>query len=163
MANSEVVLIKGKLKWVKHIRPDTAFEPHKWNLTIYPDVESLAKIKALKKEGMQNHLKMDDDGQYMAFSRPCERTIRGRKEGLTPPDVRDKNGAPILVPIGNGSDGVVELETYRHKTQQPGVMKKAARWTKLRVDNLVEYKPETSDPDGGAGIKALMDEPEQLF
>lgn len=163
MANSEKVFIKGKLKWVKHIRPDTAFEPHKWNLTVYPDAPSLEIIKGLKKEGMQNHLKMDDDGQYMAFSRPTERTFKGRKEGMVPPKVIDSKGAPIEISIGNGSDGVVELEVYRHKTQQAGVTKKAARWVGLRVDNLIEFKPETDYPDGGESVKALLEQPEQLF
>lgn len=164
MANSEEVFLKGKLKWVKHIRPDTAFEPHKWNLTIYPDEESLEKIKALKKEGLQNHLKMDDEGQYMAFSRPTERTIRGRKEGMAPPRVIDKEGKPIEVLIGNGSDGVVSLETYRHKTQQPGVTKKAARWRGLRVDNLIPFTADNDYNDAAkAELKTLREEPEQLF
>jgi hypothetical protein len=163
MANSDIVFLKGKLKWVKHIRPDTAFEPHKWSITIYPDAESLEKIKALKKEGLQNHLKLDDDGQYMAFSRKTEREVRGRKEGVAPPRVINSTGQPIEVSIGNGSDGIVELETYKHKTQQPGVFKRAARWKGLRVDNLIEFKPETDYPDGGESIKELRQEPEQLF
>lgn len=164
MANSEQVLLRGKLKWVKHIRPDTAFEPHKWNLTIYPDDESLLKIKALKKEGMQNHLKMDEDGgQYMQFSRATERKSRGRVEGMRPPNVRDKNGVPIEVMIGNGSDGVVELETYLHKTQVAGQTKRAARWAGLIVDNLVEFKPEKDDPDGGLATKELLEKAEPLW
>lgn len=164
MANQEQVLLRGKLKWVKHIRPDTAFEPHKWNLTLYPDEASLLKIKELKKEGMQNHLKLDEDGgQYMAFGRPCERTIKGRKQGMLPPNVRTKDGVPIEVPIGNGSDGVVELEVYRHKTQVIGQTKKAARWSGLIVDNLLEYKPANDDRDGGAETKALLEKAEPLW
>jgi hypothetical protein len=99
----------------------------------------------------------------MAFSRPTERTFKGRKEGMVPPKVIDREGKPIESPIGNGSDGVVELEVYRHKTQQPNVTKKAARWTGLRVDNLVEFKPENDYPDGGESIKDLQKVPEQLF
>lgn len=163
MANSERMLLKGKFSWVKHIRPDTAFEPHKWTVTIHPDEESLEKIKGLKKEGLQNHLKMDDDGQYMQFSRKTEQTRKGRKEGLKPPDVRDGKGIPVETPIGNGSDGVIELDVYRHKTGVPNQFKKAARWEKMRVDNLIEYNPEKDDRDGGESIKPLMAEPEQLF
>lgn len=163
MANSEIVELKGKLKWVQHIRPDTTFEPHKWRVTLYPDAPSLEKIKALKKEGLQNHLKMDDDGQYMQFGRPTERTIRGVREGMKPPVVIHKSGEPIEVMIGNGSDGIVELETYRHKTQQPGVTKKAARWKGLRVDNFIPYEVKRDAVDGGAETKALREVPEQLF
>lgn len=163
MANSEEVFLKGKLKWVRHIVPDTAFEPHSWRVTLYPDDESMLKIKELKKAGMQNHLKMDDDGQYMAFKRPTERTIRGRREAMHPPKVIDKAGVPIEVPIGNGSDGVLSLEVYSHKTQQPGVTKKAARWRGLRVDNFIPYEIEKDTLDGGLETKTLREEPEQLF
>lgn len=162
MANQEEVILRGKFKWVKHIRPDTAFEPNKWTVTIYPDEESLVKIKELKKEGMQNHLKMDDDGQYMQFGRKTEQVRKGRKEGLQPPRVIDSKGVPVETAIGNGSDGIIVLEVYRHKTSVPNQTKKAARWSKMRVDNLVEYKPEDA-LDGGADTKSLREEPEQLF
>lgn len=164
MANSEEVFIKGKFGWVRHIRPDTAFEPHKWTITVWPDAESMEKIKALKKEGLQNKIKLDDDGsEYVQFSRKTEVTVKGRKEGMAPPKVIDKMGKPVEVPIGNGSDGIVSLEVYRHKTQVPGQFKKAARWRGARVDNLIEFKPENDYPDGGESIKTLREEPEQLF
>lgn len=161
MANSETVLIRGKLKWVKHIRPDTTFEPHKWTVTVYPDEDGLEKIKGLKKQGLQNHLKMDDDGQYMQFGRKTEKDVKGRKEGMTPPKVVDKDGIPIEVMIGNGSDGVVELEVYSHKTQQAGVTKKAARWRGLTVDNLVPYK--VDDGADAEEVKAMLNRAEPLF
>lgn len=164
MANSEQVLLRGKLKWVKHIRPDTAYEPHRWSVTVYPDEESLLKIKALKKDGMQNHLKMDEDGgQYMQFGRVTERKSRGRVEGMRPPNVRTKDGVPIETPIGNGSDGVIELETYWHPTANPLVKKRAARWAGLIVDNLIEYKIEKDDPDGGLATKELLEKAEPLW
>lgn len=163
-SNSEIVTLKGKLKWVQHIRPDTNFVPHKWRATLYPDAESLEKIKVLKKDGLQNHLKLDDDGQYMQFSRPTERDYNGRKEGMKPPVVvHNKTGEPIEVMVGNGSDGIMELEVYRHKTQQPGVTKKAARWKGLRIDNFIPYEMKKDAPDGGATLEALMQVPEQLF
>ncbi len=162
-SNSEEVFLKGKIKWCQHIRPDTAFEPHRWRCTIYPDAESLEKIKVLKKAGIANHLKMDDDGQFMQFGRPTERNIKGRREAMLPPKVVDKTGVPIEVPIGNGSDGIISLEVYSHKTQQPGVTKKAARWRGLRVDNLIPYTVEKDALDGGEETKTLRDQPEQLF
>lgn len=159
---TETVFVKGKFKWVKHIRPDPMY--NKWSMVLYPDAESLDKIKLLKKEGVQNHLKMDDDGWFIQFSRPQSRTFGGKEEGMIPPRVIDKMGVPILVPIGNGSDGIVELEVYQHKTQKEGERKKAARWAGLRVDNLVEFKPQTDySEEELLAIKKLSEEPEQLF
>lgn len=164
MANSEAVFLKGKFGWVRHIRPDMAFEPHKWTVTLWPDGESLEKIKQLKKEGLQNHLKLDDDGQqYIQFSRKTEANVRGKKVPLAPPVVIDANKVPIDRPIGNGSDGIIELETYKHKTSVPGQFKKAARWSRMRVDNMIEFNPEQDFPDKGESIKAIGEEPEQLF
>lgn len=163
MSNQELIYIKGKLSWVKHIRPDTQFDPHAWKITIHPDDDSLEIIKGLKKDGLQNHLKMDDEGQYITFSRKTERKFKGRVEGMTPPVVIDKNKVPIERPIGNGSDGIIELEVYKHKTPQPNVFKKAARWSKLRVDTMIEFNAERDFPDGGASVKSLSEEPEQLF
>lgn len=163
MANSEKVFLKGKFKWMQHIRPDTAFEPHSWRVNLYPDAPSLEIIKGLKKAGMQNHLKMDDDGQYMSFKRPTERNIKGRREALLPPKVVDKLGVPVEVPVGNGSDGILELEVYSHKTQQPGVTKKAGRWVGCRLDNFVPYTVEKDTLDGGESTRELRSIPEQLF
>lgn len=164
MRKQEEVFLKGKVKHCRHIQPDTGFEPHKWSVNFYPDEESLNKIKELKKEGVQNHLKNDDDGWWMKFSRPTERVFKGVKEGLAPPRVIDKNGVPIEVRIGDGSDGVISLEVYQHKTPQPGIFKKAARWRGLRVDNLIQFNAETDYSEAEkAEIKTLREEPEQLF
>lgn len=161
--STERVLLKGKFKYMKHLRPDPKY-PDKWSTLIYPDEESLAKIKELKKQGVQNHLKMDDDGWYINFARPIKRTWLGKEEAMTAPRVIDKSGAPVMQFVGNGSDGILELDVYPHKTDRPGVYKKAARWYGARIDNLIPYDP---DPDYSdeekAELKALREEPEQLF
>lgn len=162
---TEFVRLKGKFKYMKHLRPDPQY-PDKWSTLLYPDAESLDKIKVLKKEGIQNHLKYDEDEQawFMNFSRPIERKWSGKAEAMEAPKVIDKSGAPVMVFVGNGSDGILELEVYQHKTDRPGVYKKAARWKGARIDNLIPYDP---DPDYSdeekADLKALREEPEQLF
>lgn len=160
---TEEVMLKGKFKYMKHLAPDPMY-PTKWSTLLYPDEESLNKIKELKKEGIANHLKLDDDGYYMNFSRPIERNWNGKKEAMVAPKVIDKDGAPVLVRVGNNSDGVISLEVYQHKTDRPGVFKKAARWRGARIDNLIPYDP---DPDYSdeekAELKTLREEPEQLF
>jgi len=160
---AETVFIKGKIFWCKNVTPDPVY--NKWSVTVYPNEESLAKVKELKKEGIQNHLKMDDDGWYISFSRPCERKFRGRVEGMAPPMIIDSEGKPLDKRVGNGSDGIVKLDVYSHKTMTPGQFKKAARWEGLRVDNLIEFNPDSDYPEHEKEkLKPLIEEePEALF
>lgn len=164
-SKNEEVFLKGKFRWMKHLRPDPKY-PDKWSTQIFPDEEGIETFKALKKQGVQNHLKMDENGEgwYITFSRPVERNFGGKKEGMVPPKVIDKDGIPVEVPVGNGSDGIISLEVYSHKTDRPGEYKKAARWRGARIDNLVKYNPETDYSDAEKEeIKALREQPEQLF
>jgi hypothetical protein len=112
---------------------------------------------------VKNHVKKDDDGWFVTFKRPTERKFSGRVEGMDPPRVIDKDGKPIETRIGNGSDGIVKLEVYQHKTPNGGHAK-AARWAALRIDNLVEFEAEKDFSEvEKAELKTLREEPEQLF
>src|SRR5712664_1029966 len=106
MASQEEFL-DGKGKWCKVYRPN---QYDKWSVDLYMDTENVEKFKALK---VKNHLKKDEDGYYATFSRPIERNIRGKKMGMNPPSVIDKEGQPMVdTHIGNGSDLTVKLEVY---------------------------------------------------
>lgn len=156
----EEVYLKGKFKHMYHLKPNPRY-PDKWNTLLYPDDESIEIIKALKKRGVQNHLKMDDDGWCINFSRPVEAPWGGLME---PPKVIFKDGSPVEVRVGNGSDGILELDVYQHKTDRPGEFKAAARWKGARIDNFIPFNPETQYPEEEkAAIKNLSEEPEQLF
>lgn len=157
---TEEVNLKGKVKFCRHIQPDKGFEPYKWSVDLYPDEESINTIKELKKRGMQNHLKMDDDGQFMKFSRKTEETWKGVRQAQLPPRVITPTGEPIEVQVGDGSDVIIELDIYSHKTSVPGQTKIAARWKGMRVDNLVQYVPDDKLLEE---TKSLREEPAQLF
>lgn len=160
---TEEVILKGKFRYMHHLRPNPRY-PDKWNTMIYPDDESIEKIKALKKRGVQNQLKMDDDGWCINFSRPIERKWSGKTEAMVAPKVIFKDGTPCEVKVGDGSDGVMSLEIYQHKTDRPGEYKAAARWKGSRIDNFIPFKPETDYSEAEkAEIKTLSEEPEQLF
>lgn len=76
----------------------------------------------------------------MTYNRPMEMTDKmGRKHGMAPVEVMLKDGTPYDGLIGNGSDGVVKLEVYRHKTPGGGEAK-AARLMAIRVDELIPYE-----------------------
>lgn len=162
--STEDLFMRGKFKYMKHIRPDPMY-PDKWATLFYPSQDDLPKLRELKKSGIMNHMKMDDDGEYMNFSRPLEKNWKGKKEALTPPRVVDKENIPIMVPVGNGSDGVIHLEVYQFQDKQrPGQFKKAARWVGARIDNHVKYDPNPDySEEEKADLKKLQAVPEQLF
>jgi hypothetical protein len=128
-----------------------------WTATIHPTPESLDKIRDWQSEGMKNVLKKDEDGYYTKFRCPVSRS---RKDGTVwafkQPDCIDADGRPMDGSIvGNGSDGTLKLEVYTHGTPGGGTAI-AARLVGLRVDNLVEFNPETDfDDEEKAATKEL--------
>lgn len=163
MRTTEELFLKGKFEYMHHLRPNPRY-PDKWNTLFYPDEESLEKIRKLNKEGVQNRLKMVDDAWCINFSRPLERKWSGQVEAMTAPKVIFKDGTPCDVRVGNGSDGILSLEVYSHKTDRPGEFKKAARWRGARIDNFIPFDTETDYSDEEkAELKTLREEPEQLF
>lgn len=152
--------ITGKLKWVKNVHADAKFNC--WSLVVYPNSESLETFKKLQEEGVKNHLNKDEDGYYITFRRPTHKLMGGALVPFAPPEVIDKEGRPIHVPIGDGSDGVVKLEVYTHGTPSGG-KSKAARWLSLRVDNLVPHEKEMFDDGQLKAIEGLDKQPSELF
>lgn len=154
----EEVFLKGKIKWCKHIRPDTTY--NKWSVVMYISGPELDKAREWQAMGIKNTIKKDDDGWFITLSRKTSITVKGREVGLEPPRVVDKDGKPIDQAIGNGSDGVAKCILWSSKNY-PG---RNIRWEALRVDNLVSFNPETDYPDAGEGLKTLQkEEPELLF
>lgn len=163
--NTEELFLKGKFKYMHHLRPNPRY-PDKWNTLFFPDDESIDKIKELKKAGVQNRLKMDEkgDGWCINFSRPIEVNWGGKKQGMVPPKVIFTDGSPVDVRVGDGSDGILHLEIYQHKTDRPNEFKKAARWTGARIDNFIPFNAETDYSEAEkAELKTLTEEPQQLF
>lgn len=143
---AESLILKGKCKWANRLFiPDIEYK--KWSLVLYPDTDSLEKIRDLQAEGMKNVLKKDEDGYHVAFSRPTEKVIRGKVVAFDPPTIVDFQEQPFAGPIGNGSDVTVKLEVYQHSV--PGTQKKAkaARVMSVRVDNLVPFEKEKDFTD----------------
>ena len=138
---TEDVYVRGKGSYIYAYVPDQQFEKPAWKITLHPDDASLATIQQLKKEGMKNWEKRDDDGTYFTFKRPV--TVLNKKSGkdisLSPPVVLDHEGQPFTGPIGNGSDVTVKLEVYSHNTPGGGKAK-AARFAALRIDSLVPFE-----------------------
>lgn len=158
----EIVYLKGKAKWAHRLfQPDLEF--NKWSTVLYPDKESLEKIRDLQAEGVKNVLKKDDDGYYTTFSRPTQKLMKGKVVAFTPPVVTDKDGQPFTDPIGNGSDITIKLEVYQHGTPGGGKAK-AARLMAVRVDNHVPFEQERDFTDEQMGlVSGLNEQPAPQF
>ena len=139
--------LRGKVKWAKTHTPNKFGN---WSVDVYPDEASLVRIQKLKEfPAVKNILKKDEDGQYMSFSRPTQKLVRGKMVMFERPLVLQRNpddpeGEPtplIDTLVGNGSDCDVLLEVYGWKGQPekgigPG---RAARFKGLVVWNLVPF------------------------
>jgi len=134
------VYLQGKGKWVKVKAPD---QWGNWKLNLYLTDESKKTFQDLK---VKNYLKRDDDGDYIVVRRPTQKMIKGKIQGLAPPTIVDKDGAPTETAIGNGSDITVKCDYYSYKspTGEPG---KAIRLAGVRIDNLVPYTPDKDYPE----------------
>lgn len=137
---TEFIYLTGKARWAHLILPEAGQGGQEWNITIYPDKESLQKVEEMKARGLMNVLKKDDDGYYIRFKRSCEKKYRGSLKGLSPPEVWDKDGTtPFKDWVGNGSDVMIKLECYDFKAPT-GKAGYAARLTAVRIDNLVPFE-----------------------
>lgn len=138
---AEFVQIKGKVNWFKYLKPEEYKGKETWSHVIYPDQESLDKIRDLQAQGMKNVLKKDEDGYHIKFSRPSKLMVRGEWKQLEPPLVLATDGkTQITDPVGNGSDVTTKLEVYEHNVPGSAKKAKAARWLSSRVDNLVPIR-----------------------
>lgn len=161
---TEYVFLSGKGMWARTQRPD---EWGNWSIQLRPDNKSLEMVQNLQKQGVKNNIKKDDDGYFVTYRRPQQKMIRGKVIGFTPVEVVDKDGEPIDVAIGNGSDVTIKLEVYQHGTPGGG-KSKAARLLGVRVDNLIPFVKEKDIVDGREDqrydqIDGLAEQPEQHF
>ncbi len=162
MAITEFVYLQGKCKWAKLISPN---DYQKWVITLYPNPESLEKVRELQAEGMKNILKKDEDGYNITFNRPLEKIYAsGRRTGFDPPAILWKDSKPMKDPpqIGNGSDVTIKLEVYSHGIPNSQRKAKAARLLTVKIDNLVPYVRDSEEQEQRAA-KGLDQQPEQLF
>ncbi len=163
------VYIKGKLSWVRPDKPDPWGN---YKATIHPDNESLEIIRDLCTQGLKNMIKKDEDGYNVTFRRPSSKIINGKVIAFTPvelldgtqPKLPDGSSPPLRdVAVGNGSDGVIKLAVYEHKTPSGGKAK-AARLEAIRIDNLIPFKKADFTDVENKQIGELADQPrEELF
>ena len=157
---TEELYIRGKCKWAHVHAPNNNFGDPFWKIDVYPDNDSLEKLRELKKDfGLKNWERKDDDGIYFTFRRPTEKFMAGRRVALTPPIVLDKDDKLTTEPIGNTSDVTVKLEVYGYKTPT-GAKQKAARLAAVRVESLVPFEAKRDFTDKEKEVvKGLAEQP----
>lgn len=160
--NAEIVDIDGMVKWVRHITPN---QWGNWSITVYPNPAGLEKLREMQAEGMKNVLKKDEDGWYMRFNRPTQKTFGNKVQGFVPPEVFEKDGITKFEGkgIGNGTTATVRLETYLHKVPSSDKKARAARWLSLKVIDLVPFSKESFEPDELRAAKGLDERPEPVW
>lgn len=141
--NSTIMEFQGKVTWARLVDLN---KWGKWSLNLYPDNESLEKLRELQAEGVKNVIKKDDEGYYLQISRPAQVEFKkGQVQSVTPPHVRDSNKQPIPnnIRIGDGSDCKIAVEVYSHKVPNSERRAKAMRLYGVEVINLVpsDYTP----------------------
>lgn len=139
MATKEV-LLSGKVKWAKLFKPESYQSgPPKYSVVLYLDPPSRIVFDGLK---LKNHVKSDADGEYITLRREHNpKVFDGRviADG-GPPEIVDTDGNAWDENklIGNGSEVTMKIAVYDTK-MGPG-----SRIVKIRVENLIEYHPDTS-------------------
>ena len=142
----------------------------KWDMKLYPDVAGIELFKKLQEEkGIQNELSKDDEGWFIRLGRKANITVRGKLVGQQPPMVFDGRKplpgggyAPLLEPIGNGSDVLAKVEVYSFNTPRGG-KGHAMKWAAVRVDNLVPFDNASIGQDMAKAGEGLDQQPSQLF
>ena len=166
MARTEYVYLQGKAKWFRGHTPD---EWGKWKHVLYPNEESLKKIRELQTSeeggptGIKNVLKKDEDGYSITLSRPASKTIKGKVVGFAPPEVLEADGKTPLrnALVGNGSDITTKIEVYTHPTPGGGKAR-AARWVSSRIDTLIPYESKRDFTEAQEkATRGLSDQPTQ--
>lgn len=165
MARSEEIYVSGKTKWFRHDRPEAPKEGEtaRWSHVLYPNEESLEKIRELQSQGVKNVLHKDEDGYFIRFHRPTKVKRKGNDQALNPPIVVLSDGqTPLQGLVGNGSDITTKLEVYSHRIPGTTRTAKAARWKSSRIDTLIPYTPPTDfTPIEAAAVKGLAEQPKQ--
>lgn len=168
--SKEYIYLTGKAHWVNNQQPDKF---NKYGFKLFPNAESLEKIRELQADGLKNQLKKDPElGWSVNVSSPVTKEIKGRIVVFEKPKILDgKNKGPdgkfLPLPdnvrVGNGSDVVANVEVRVHPTPGGGKAK-AWQWVSMRVDNLVPFETSRDFTDAeNAQVGGLNEQPEQLF
>lgn len=164
---TKYLTFQGKCMWACLDIPDTKYDiDGKWTIRLYPTQESHDALLKLKEEGMRNHIKQDDEGYSVTFSRPVQKMIKGRIKAFNAPMIEDRDGnvLPRGTKIGNGSDVTVSVECFYIKPNKAATNEiPILRLMSVRIDSLVPYTRDDYPRSESRAAKALDRSPPQPF
>lgn len=136
-STSEDVSFKGKATWAQLKRLNKF---GKWSINIYPDAESLEKLREIQADGVKKQIKKDENGYYFELSRPPFIEFRkGIKTPLTDPFMKFQDGSAHEGLVGDGTDCIAHCEVYTYKVPNTERRGKAVRLLGIEIINLVPY------------------------
>ncbi len=109
-----------------------------WTMNFYP--RTAADRKAVKDTGIRNQVK-EDDGSKSGVE-GFFYTFRSKE----PYEIVDDAGNGLEALVGNGSEVTVFLEVETFRSQKFGPQARSTL-KKVKVDKLIEYKPEGQPTD----------------
>lgn len=135
---SKTWYFSGTCKWAKVREPDKKYE--KYSIDLYMQPDQFAKYQ---ESGAQLKVRTGDDGEYVTFSRPCRRIIKGELVEMGPPDVLTGDGGTLdeKTLVGNGSHVTLKVVVF------DTVKGKGTRLEAVRVDELVAFSKPDVDED----------------
>lgn len=142
MPNTQTIYLTGKGKWFHKIFQADEYRGKKsWSFTLYPEPDSLEKIKGIIKQyQLLNRIKKDEDGECLNLKRPVMKPWKVENEPpeFEPVRVLDEHGELITddyPKIGNGTKVTAKLSLFQSANGS------GMRLESIRVDELVEYAP----------------------
>lgn len=164
VGNTYTIYLSGKGKYIGFDKPN---QWGRYSVVLYPNAESLEKIRDLQAQGLKNVLKKDEDGYYLSIHRDHQKDMGGKIVFLGPPLLLEADGKSLLqgIRIGHGSDITCKVQIRSYVTDRgSGAKGVAARLESVRVDNLIPYAPaEHGDDQVRYQVKNFDTQEPQLF
>jgi hypothetical protein len=129
--------VKGKAMWANITSPNTRFQPHKYGLTVLTDPDTASKLEGLGLNQVRDRAgQAKYDEPAFTFSK---RAANNDGVANPAPKLVDKDGNPMDVSVGNGSEVTVKIKPYRNDFGQ------FAELMAVKVETLVEYTEMDTD------------------
>jgi hypothetical protein len=129
--------VKGKAMWANITSPNTRFQPHKYGLTVLTDPDTASKLEGLGLNQVRDRAgQAKYDEPAFTFSK---RAANNDGVANSAPKLVDKDGNPMDVSVGNGSEVIVKIKPYRNDFGQ------FAELMAVKVETLVEYTETDTD------------------
>lgn len=136
---TQTYYFSGKALFPHLSSPDTKFDKAGiWHVGLILDDESKAAYAASGIQVTPKPVKRDDPNSplYVRFSRKTQQIMKNELVKFAAPEVVDANNQPLSALVGNDSKLTVKVSVF------DTMRGKGHRLDKVRVDELIEYKPE---------------------